>query len=106
MFKVQKQSTVVEKKMKLEKIPILPLQEPGSTSTINSTEGQHLELLNELKIAKAESESLVRKLEQMECYYEVLVEDLEENHKKILGEFQSLKNEHSRCAYSINEQML
>ncbi|CAH1441555.1 unnamed protein product [Lactuca virosa] len=92
--------------MKLEKIPILPLQESGSTSTINSTEGQNLELLNELKIAKAESESLVRKMEQMECYYEALVQDLEENQKNILREFQSLKNEHSTCACSINDQML
>ncbi|CAI9301802.1 unnamed protein product [Lactuca saligna] len=95
------------KEMKLEKIPSLPLQEPRSTERIDSTtEGQNLELLNELKIAKAESESLVRKMEQMECYYEALVQDLEENQKKILGEFQSLKNEHSTCAYSINDQML
>ncbi|KVI07246.1 EEIG1/EHBP1 N-terminal domain-containing protein [Cynara cardunculus var. scolymus] len=84
------------------KIPSSPLQEPGSTGVIDSTEGSHLELLSQLDIAKAERESLVRKMNQMECYYEALVQELEENQKRILGEFQSLRNEHSTCDFTIS----
>nr|XP_043614829.1 interaptin [Erigeron canadensis] len=56
----------------------------------------------ELEIAKAERENLVKKMDQMECYYEALVQELEENQKRILGEFQDLRNEHSTCVYSIS----
>ncbi|KAJ9545912.1 hypothetical protein OSB04_025619 [Centaurea solstitialis] len=83
-------------------IPSLPLRELGSGGAIDSTEGSHLELLSRLDIAKAERESLVRKMDEMECYYEALVQELEENQKRILGEFQSLRNEHSTCDFTIS----
>lgn len=83
-------------------IPSLPLQEPGSRGVIDSTEGGHLELLSQLDIAKAERESIARKMDEMECYYEALVQELEENQKRILGEFQSLRNEHSTCDFTIS----
>ncbi|KAI3757406.1 hypothetical protein L6452_04943 [Arctium lappa] len=83
-------------------IPSLPLQEPGSTGVIDSTEGSRLELLCQLDVAKVERESLVRKMDEMECYYEGLVQELEENQKRILGEFQSLRNEHSTCDFTIS----
>ncbi|WKA03677.1 hypothetical protein VitviT2T_021776 [Vitis vinifera] len=40
--------------------------------------------------SKAEQESLVRKMDQMEYYYEALVQELEKNQKQMLGELQNL----------------
>lgn len=37
----------------------------------------------------------------MECYYEALVQELEENQKQMLAGLQSLRNEHSNCVYTI-----
>ncbi|PHT31723.1 Plant UBX domain-containing protein 10 [Capsicum baccatum] len=40
-------------------------------------------------------------VDQMECYYEALVQELEENQKQMLAGLQSLRNEHSNCLYTI-----
>ncbi|KAD6796713.1 hypothetical protein E3N88_07609 [Mikania micrantha] len=60
--------------------------------------------LQELDIAKAEKENLVKKMDQMECYYESLVQELEENQKQISGEFQSLKSEMNDLS-SVNNEL-
>ncbi|XP_010261173.1 PREDICTED: golgin subfamily A member 4-like [Nelumbo nucifera] len=60
------------------------------------------ELLRELEESKAERESLTRKMDQMECYYEALVQELEESQKQKLGELQSLRNDHANCLYTIS----
>ena len=41
-------------------------------------------------------------LDQMECYCEALVQELEENQKQMLGELQNLRIEHSTCVYAIS----
>ena len=41
-------------------------------------------------------------LDQMECYCEALVHELEENQKQMLGELQNLRIEHSTCVYAIS----
>ncbi|CAH9128270.1 unnamed protein product [Cuscuta epithymum] len=68
-------------------------------------QGPNFDLIRELDEAKFERETLVKKMDQMECYYEALVQELEENQKRMLTELQSLRNEHSTCIYtnSINE---
>ncbi|GJW91405.1 EEIG1/EHBP1 N-terminal domain-containing protein [Tanacetum coccineum] len=54
-------------------------------------------LLSELDVTKSENENLVKKMNEMESYYEGLAQELEENQKRILGEFQTLRSEHSAC---------
>nr|GEV51056.1 hypothetical protein [Tanacetum cinerariifolium] len=54
-------------------------------------------LLSELDVVKSENENLVKKMNEIEHYYEGLAQELEENQKRILGEFQTLRNEHSAC---------
>ncbi|GFY85792.1 hypothetical protein Acr_04g0005300 [Actinidia rufa] len=44
---------------------------------------------------------LTEKMDQMECYYEALIQELEQNQKQMLGELQNLRNEHSACLYTI-----
>ncbi|VFR00341.1 unnamed protein product [Cuscuta campestris] len=72
------------------------------------SQGPNFDLIRELDEAKFERETLVKKMNQMECYYEALVQELEENQKQMLTELQSLRNEHSTCMYtlSINEAEL
>nr|XP_048329939.1 uncharacterized protein LOC125422414 [Ziziphus jujuba var. spinosa] len=41
-------------------------------------------------------------MDQMECYYEALVQELEENQRQMMGELQNLRNEHSTCIYTIS----
>nr|GEX51461.1 hypothetical protein [Tanacetum cinerariifolium] len=72
--------------------------EPESMLLAGQVPSPSLEkLLGELDVAKSENENLVKKMNQMESYYEGLVQELEENQKRILGEFQTLRNEHSAC---------
>lgn len=61
-----------------------------------------VELLKELHESRAEKEIIGRKMDQMELYYEALVQELEENQKQMLGELQSLRNEHSTCFFTIS----
>ncbi|KAL4311438.1 hypothetical protein GQ457_01G027690 [Hibiscus cannabinus] len=75
--------------------------ESDSVGASNAIKGKIFELLRELDESKAEQGSLVKKMEQMECYYEALVQELEESQGQILGELQSLRNEHSTCLYKV-----
>ncbi|KAK9096791.1 hypothetical protein Sjap_022288 [Stephania japonica] len=74
--------------------------EPGVTAIV--LQGKISELQVELEEAKTEKDNLVRKMDQMECYYEALIQELEENQKHMLGELQNLRNEHSTCLYAIS----
>ncbi|XP_022768285.1 myosin-9-like isoform X2 [Durio zibethinus] len=71
------------------------------TREVSLINGKIFELLKELDESKAERESLAKKMDQMECYYESLVQELEENQRQMLGELQSLRNEHSTCLYRV-----
>ncbi|XVE55438.1 hypothetical protein DITRI_Ditri03aG0158600 [Diplodiscus trichospermus] len=82
-------------------VPGLMSHEPDSVGATNAMKGKILELLRELEESKAERESLAKKMDQMECYYEALVQELEENQRQMLGELQSLRNEHSSCLYRV-----
>ncbi|XWS15052.1 hypothetical protein CRYUN_Cryun35bG0061300 [Craigia yunnanensis] len=82
-------------------VPGLMSHEPDSVGSTNAMEGKIFELLKELDESKAERESLAKKMDQMECYYEALVQELEENQRQMLGELQSLRNEHSTCLYKV-----
>lgn len=73
-----------------------------SLDATSAIKDKFFELLRELDESKAERESLARKMDQMECYYEALVQELEENQKQMLGELQNLRTEHSTCIYTIS----
>ncbi|KAK9056451.1 hypothetical protein SSX86_023812 [Deinandra increscens subsp. villosa] len=60
--------------------------------------------LQELDIARTEKEDLVKKMDEMECYYESLVQELEENQKRILGDLQNLKHEMNDLS-SVNNEL-
>ncbi|KAB1205441.1 hypothetical protein CJ030_MR7G010618 [Morella rubra] len=81
------------------KIPSLVSHESDS---VDSLKGKLSELLQELDESKADRESLGRKMDQMECYYEALVQELEETQRQMMGELQSLRNDHSTCMYTIS----
>ncbi|KAL8144281.1 hypothetical protein V2J09_017313 [Rumex salicifolius] len=80
-------------------IPGLVSQETDATKAM---QGEMFKLLRELDESKSERETLTRKMDQMECYYEALVQELEENQKQMLGELQNLRNEHSTCIYTLS----
>ncbi|XWS23847.1 hypothetical protein CRYUN_Cryun28dG0050200 [Craigia yunnanensis] len=82
-------------------VPGLMSPEPDSVGATNAMKGKIFELLRELEESKSEQESLAKKMDQMECYYEALVQELEENQRQMLGELQSLRNEHSTCLYRV-----
>jgi len=84
------------------KIPSLVSHESDSVDATNALKGKLFELLRELDESKAEQESLARKMDQMECYYEALIQELEETQRQMMGELQSLRNEHSTCMYTIS----
>ncbi|XP_010269153.1 PREDICTED: golgin subfamily B member 1-like isoform X2 [Nelumbo nucifera] len=82
-----------------------PMEFPEEHDTIDSIpvlKGKISDLLRELEESKAERENLTTKMDQMECYYEALVQELEESQKQMLGELQSLRNEHASCLYTIS----
>ncbi|GAB2213060.1 hypothetical protein Drorol1_Dr00021077 [Drosera rotundifolia] len=83
-------------------VPVLASH--GANSSDNSTDKHEelFKLLRELDESKAEKEALVTKMDQMECYYEALIQELEENQKRMLGEYQNIRNEHSGCIYTIS----
>lgn len=83
-------------------MPALISQEFDPTDANNAMKGKILELIRESEELKAEREGLSRKMDQMECYYEALVQELEENQRQMMGELQSLRNEHSTCLYTIS----
>ncbi|XP_042492990.1 interaptin [Macadamia integrifolia] len=76
--------------------------EAGSIDVTSAMETRFCELQRELEESKAEREDLSRKMGQMECYYEALVQGLEESQKQMLVELQNLRNEHSSCLFTIS----
>ncbi|XP_068641190.1 intracellular protein transport protein USO1-like [Aristolochia californica] len=58
-------------------------------------------LFNELEKSKVESEGLVSKMNQMEIYYESLIQELEVGQIQMIDELQNLRSEHSTCLYTI-----
>ncbi|KAG6602046.1 hypothetical protein SDJN03_07279, partial [Cucurbita argyrosperma subsp. sororia] len=82
-------------------IPGLVSYEPNSIDAFSSMKGKIFELLRELDESKAKQESLAQKMDQMECYYEAFIHELEENQRQIIGELQNLRNEHATCIYTI-----
>ncbi|KAJ6335580.1 hypothetical protein OIU78_012244 [Salix suchowensis] len=83
-------------------IPGMVSHETDSINTTNAMKGKIFELLRELDESKSERESLAKKMDQMECYYEALVQELEENQRRMQGELQNLQNEHATCLYTIS----
>ncbi|CAI9116371.1 OLC1v1017497C1 [Oldenlandia corymbosa var. corymbosa] len=83
-------------------IPPLVSQETDSIGTIDTMKKHIVDLVRELDGAKTEKESLTRKMGQMECYYEALIQELEENQKQMLIELQNIRNEHSTCFYTLS----
>lgn len=80
-------------------VPGLVSHEPNA---LNAMESKLFDLLRELEDSKAERDSLTKKMDQMECYYENLIVELEENQRQLLGELQNLRNEHSGSLYTIS----
>ncbi|XP_065881905.1 sporulation-specific protein 15 [Euphorbia lathyris] len=83
-------------------LPGLMSHEPDAVDAANVMKGKIFELLRELDESKAERDCLAKKMDQMECYYEALVQELEENQRQILRELQTLRNEHSTCLYTVS----
>ena len=83
-------------------VPALMSQEIDSADAHSAVKEKIFDLIKELDELKAEREGLVRKMNQMECYYEALVQELEENQRQMMGELQDLRNEHSTCLYTIS----
>ncbi|KAF9687279.1 hypothetical protein SADUNF_Sadunf02G0077100 [Salix dunnii] len=83
-------------------IPGMVSHETDSINTTNAMKVKISELLREMDESKSERESLAKKMDQMECYYEALVQELEENQRRMLGELQNLRNDHANCLYTIS----
>ncbi|KAJ0987382.1 hypothetical protein J5N97_005738 [Dioscorea zingiberensis] len=65
-------------------------------------DGKMYELLGELELLKTENESLRKKMNQMECYYESLIQEIEETQKHTLNELESLKSERTTSLFTIS----
>ncbi|XP_074589365.1 uncharacterized protein LOC141845209 isoform X2 [Curcuma longa] len=63
---------------------------------------ERFDLLTKLEDSTVEKENLIKKLEQMHCYYESLMLESEESQKQTIKELESLRNEHSSCLYSTS----
>ncbi|KAJ4820312.1 sporulation-specific protein [Rhynchospora pubera] len=60
------------------------------------------ELLQKLEDSKTENELLVKKMNQMERYYESYIHQLEESHKETVKELGILRDDHSSRLYTIS----
>lgn len=83
-------------------MPDITSREPNSADSVSAMRDKILELVRGLDESKAERDSLTKKMDQMECYYESLVQELEETQRQLLVELQNLRTEHSTCLYSIS----
>ncbi|WJX32629.1 hypothetical protein P8452_20931 [Trifolium repens] len=83
-------------------IPGLVSHEFNSVDPTLAMKEKIFELLRELDESKTEREGFVRKMDQMECYYEALIQELEQNQRQMMAELQNLRNEHSTCLYAIS----
>ncbi|MQL71762.1 hypothetical protein Taro_004065, partial [Colocasia esculenta] len=59
-------------------------------------------LLTELEESKAKQEALTKKMNQMGCYYETLIHELEERNKNTQNELENIKAEHRSCYSTIS----
>ncbi|XP_047957067.1 cingulin-like isoform X2 [Salvia hispanica] len=71
-------------------------------SPIDAMKTQIFDLVRELDEAKVEKEGLTQKMDQMELYYEALIHELEVSQKRLLGELQLLRNDHTTCLYALS----
>ncbi|KAL3514042.1 hypothetical protein ACH5RR_026759 [Cinchona calisaya] len=83
-------------------IPPLVSQETDSIDAIDAIKEHILDIIRVLDGAKVEKEGLARKMGQMECYYEALIQELEENQNQMVGDLRILRNDHSTCLYEIS----
>ncbi|KAL9244216.1 hypothetical protein vseg_018018 [Gypsophila vaccaria] len=83
-------------------LPGLVTSETSSVGGGIALQGEFSKLLREVDESKAERDNLERKMAQMECYYEAMIHELEETQKKMLGELQNLRHEHSSCIYTVS----
>ncbi|KAL5559206.1 hypothetical protein UlMin_035417 [Ulmus minor] len=83
-------------------IPPLVSQDNDSADVHGVLKEKIFVLVKELDDLKGEREGLARKMDQMECYYEALVQELEETQRQMMGELQSLRSEHSTSLYTIS----
>jgi chromosome segregation ATPase len=60
------------------------------------------ELFQKLEESKTENELLVKKMNQMERYYESYIHQLEESHKETVKELGTLRDDHSSHLYTIS----
>ncbi|XP_038985946.1 myosin-11-like isoform X1 [Phoenix dactylifera] len=74
----------------------------NNPAAANKMEEKMSELLQKLEDSKTEKENLTKKMDQMGCYYEAFIQELEVNHNQALKELESLRNEHSSCLYTIS----
>ncbi|XP_077214231.1 sporulation-specific protein [Tasmannia lanceolata] len=81
--------------------PVLDLVE-HNLGTSDAMGAKICELLSDLEESKAGCIGLTKKMNQMECYYEALIQELEESQKQVIDELQSLRNEHSTCLFTIS----
>ncbi|KAF3777211.1 hypothetical protein EJ110_NYTH46313 [Nymphaea thermarum] len=58
-------------------------------------------LCKELDESRAENSNLTKKMDQMECYYETLIHQLEESQQLMHAELQAVKDSHCSCIYTI-----
>ncbi|XP_074280371.1 uncharacterized protein LOC141605482 isoform X2 [Silene latifolia] len=80
---------------------ILVTSETSSVESNKVTEEEVNKILREMDVAKLEQENLVRKMDEMECYYKGIVHDLEVKQRQLLDELQNLRHEHSSCIYTF-----
>ncbi|CAI8597472.1 unnamed protein product [Vicia faba] len=83
-------------------IPGLVSHEFDSVDPTLAMKEKIFELLRELDESKTEREGFVGKMDQMECYYEALIQELELSQRQMMAELQNLRNEHSTCLYAIS----
>ncbi|OAY71397.1 intracellular protein transport protein USO1 [Ananas comosus] len=60
------------------------------------------ELLEKLEQSKTENEAVMKKMSQMERYYEAFIQQLEESQKQTLKELEDLRNAHASSLYTVS----
>ncbi|RZR88372.1 hypothetical protein BHM03_00015943 [Ensete ventricosum] len=65
-------------------------------------EDKMFDVLPKLEELTTEKENLTKKMDQMHCYYESLILELEQSQKQTVEELENLRNEHSSCLYSMS----
>ncbi|KAH9623447.1 hypothetical protein KSS87_004525 [Heliosperma pusillum] len=76
---------------------ILVTSETSSMEANKAMQEEIFKIQREVDEAKLEQENLVRKMDEMECDYIGIIQDLEVKQKQLLDELQNLRHEHSSC---------